>query len=104
MEPFADLLTRLQTDLTGLSNTLRTVFAYAPLYGRELTGTIPAGDTVVSLKHGLGRGYRGVSVLYADSLNTPLTAESPARDSATLVRLYLGASQLTDVRFKVWVF
>lgn len=103
-ESFGDLLTRLQLDLTGFANQSRVATAYAPLYGRELTGTIPAGDTIVTLKHGLGRVYRGMDVRHADSLVTPLTAESPASDSGTLIRLYLGASQLTDVTFTVWVY
>lgn len=106
----AELLRRLQLDLTGLANMLRAVGGFPFLRGREVRGVIDAGETVLRLPHGLGRAFRGGIVLHQSQLLSPVVFFSPELAKAAGIDITqqfavgLAVANPGATIFSVWVF
>lgn len=110
MPEFKELLRRLQLDLTGLSNLIRTLRDLPFVRGRQINDVIPAADSVLKVSHGLGRAYTGAIVLYQSQTANPVIVFAPELSKSAGIditkQLVVGMTALNpgDTAFSLWVF
>lgn len=98
---FAELLRRLQLDLSTFADRLRRVFS-SPTYETMLVSvTLPAGATTVEAKHSLGRAHKGAAVVAASTTH-PISVD-PATVSGSLT-VRTSAAPVAAVTLTLLVF
>jgi len=108
---FAELLRRLNTDLTGLANSLRRLLTTPMSNGYLVSGTLEAGSLFSVVPHGMGRVYQGGIVVSLTEPNAGLIVAPPSeaesmglRPDQHIVLITDVNVSMTDNAFTLWVF
>lgn len=104
MLPFETLLQLTSESVASLAALLRRLANNPWIKSVDLIATIPAGETSVTVEHGLGRTLNGAVVVGQDDPSHNVTVELPGPGADTFVVIHSDAPPSASFRVKLRIY